>query len=256
MASIAYYVLRERTRPSEADAFAYVLDCEFVKNRQDLDGMLQGRGLVPIYAANPTPPGNVFQLIEQFIRANNGGKFLDMPGVYEITYFHTKTGDPPEPTCIAIVTDKTKDGTDPDLPVKEIVDRGRQWEALQRYGDEMLTYRVGLEGHPDHPELLYRQALVQKRFWPLLPKAIEGLTKSRDARPDRAAYAAVLAECYQAAMDRNIPIVGASADEVRQLIINLLETACRLDPNDPLIAERLRSARGASSGGNEGGFFS
>ncbi|NWG14676.1 MAG: hypothetical protein HXY20_14205 [Acidobacteria bacterium] len=229
--------------------------CLFSDPELGVDAILHDQGQSPMSLSSLMVDGDVHQMIDKLIRSEGGGRFLDSPALFEIKYFQAETGNPPEPTAVALVFDRKSQPAALAQSLSEKLGRAREWERLGRVGDAMLSYRVALDAHPDNPELLYGLALLQKRFWRLLPRAVTALKKCREARPECAEYALALAECYQGVLDHDIQIVGASAEDIREKIVDLLAAAARLKPDEPSISERLRKARAAAGSHGEEGFF-
>ncbi|MGC1617501.1 MAG: hypothetical protein WA765_03330 [Candidatus Acidiferrum sp.] len=254
MALLYSYVLRQKTRPSEQEATLLVTERLLATPELGIDALAPGE--FRIASSSLMMEGDVYKMIDGLIRSEGGGKFLDSPDLYEVRYIRANTGDPPEPTCIAFVLDRKAPPANLLQSVGEKIERARQWEGRCRLGDAMLSYRVALDAHPDHPDLLYGLAMIQKRYWQLLPPAVAAFKKCREARPERIEYAVALAEAYEAVIAHKIPIVGASVTDIQEEVVDLLAAASVLKPDDHSIKERLKSARAACKTRGEEGFFS
>lgn len=256
MGLVRSFILRQRTRPSMEEGACILAEHLILHFPELLIEALPGGGEAVTALASLMVDGDVRAMMDAFIRSEDGGKFLDSPNLYEVKYIDTMTGDPPESTCIALVLDRESNAAELTQSLGEKLARARKWERLGRFGDAMLSYRVSLDAHKDDPDMLYGLACVQKKYWPLLPSAVEALKKCREARPDRAEYALELAECYQGVLEHEtIRIVGASPADIREKIVDLLTIAARLRPDDPAILRRLRDARAGLASGGEEGFF-
>ena len=252
MKLIKTFVLRQRTRPSEQEAFSMLLECCSADPEVGLDAM-SGSGKTPVETASLVREGDVHSMLNELITRAGDRRFLDSAR-YLVKRYSAKSGPDHEPTVIALVLERDAPGAQVTQSIRELLDRGRQWESLGRTGDAMLCYRVALGAHPDDIDLEFALATLQMRVPPLLPQAAVALRKCREARPERADYAVALAEAYQGALDHKIPFKNTSVESVRAMIVDLLSVANRLAPNDTSIAARLNVARTAADDG--GGFFS
>lgn len=55
----------------------------------------------------------------------------------------------------------------------EVLERGQKWEELRRFGDALLAYKIGLEAHPNHRELLKALARLEARADCSLPASMQ-----------------------------------------------------------------------------------
>jgi len=119
---LATYVLRERTRPSGEEAKDYVRTClRSIFDEQAVDAFLYTKACRPaenggyLFRTNLMRPGDVFEMMDGFIRHTGNEQFLDFPARYEIKYSQVQTGKPAEPTCIALVFGPDPEQFDPHL---------------------------------------------------------------------------------------------------------------------------------------------
>jgi tetratricopeptide (TPR) repeat protein len=245
MKTIAYYILRESSRPSEEEAFGLAFGIKMVYAKSHkidiLDAFADNSRQVPIAMAFPyDPAGDVPEQMEKYIAAQGGGHFLNDPDRYEVFIVSSKEGDPPQPTCTAMIIDRGRKAHTITMSeeVQACLDRGRRWEALRRFGDAIHCYEVGRDVYGDHPDLLIRLGTLKLEFEALIPSALDCLKKARGDYPNRTDVLYPLACCYVKLADSNkIQVEDASPRRLKETALSLLEQAIALVPND----ERIRS---------------
>lgn len=252
---VAYYILSERSRLGEEDGFAVAFGVSMVCAKQHKEGILEAlggpAGEVPIFTSFPfDPAGDVVDQMNGYITAQGGGRYLEDKGRYEVFIVTSKDGNPPQPTCTAMIVDWGEQAREVDIPeeVQYCLDRGRRWEELGRMGDAMHCYAVGRDVFRDHPELLLRLGTVRLEFEMLLPGALECLRKAHAALPKRADAIYPLALCYlKLAESEKVQVSDASPRRLKELALSLLDEESRRTSGDQRIialAKRLRTELG------------
>lgn len=255
MTTVAYYILRERSRPSEEEGGGMVLGAELIYFQQHGKGILtdraEGGGQVPVRMSFPfDPAGDVVEQMRKYIASQGGGHYLAEPDRYEVFIMTSKEGDPPEGACTAMVIDRGEQSKERETPpdVQFCLDRGRRWEELGRAGDALHCYAVGRDVYGDHPELLLRLGALRLEFESLLPGAMECLRKARQASPKNPEVIYRVALCYSRLADaKEFQFSDANPARVKEMALSLLEEAAAANLSDPRMAElaqRLRSELG------------
>jgi hypothetical protein len=245
MKTVAYYILRENSRPSEEEGFglAFGIKALYAKAHDiDLiDAFADKSGQVPIAMSFPyDPAGDVSEQMKKYIAAQGGRHFLNDPDRYEVFIIGSKEGNPPQATCTAMIIDLGEQRRISVITeeVQACLDRGRRWEALRRLGDALHCYEVGRDVYGDHPELLIRLGTLKLEFETLLPGALDCLKKAHIACPNRTDVLYALACCYVKLADSSrIQVADASPRRLKDSAVSLLEQAIVQAPND----ERIRS---------------
>ncbi|MBM4164527.1 MAG: hypothetical protein FJ222_08845 [Lentisphaerae bacterium] len=251
MKTVAYYILRENSRPSEEEGFglAFGINMVYAKshNIDVLDAFADKSGQVPVAMSFPyDPAGDVPEQMKKYIAAQGGGHFLNDPDRYEIFIVGSKEGNPPQPTCTAMIIDRgeKQHANTISEEVQACIDRGRRWEALRRFGDAMHCYEVGRDVYGDHPELLIRLGILKLEFETLLPGALDCLKRAHSACPSRTEVLYPLACCYVKQADSiKTQVEDASPRRLKELALSLLEQAIVRVPGDErirLLTQRLR----------------
>ena len=119
---LAAYVLRQRTTPAKEELVNGLRKCiRSHYNPQAVDAFLAAKACVPVkdggllFSTSLAKPGDVRKKMDGYIRATGNEQFLDFPGRYEIDYYQTSSGQPPEPSCIALVFGPDPEEFDPHL---------------------------------------------------------------------------------------------------------------------------------------------
>jgi hypothetical protein len=240
MKTVAYYVLREHSRPSEEEGLrlAFGINLVYAKahNIDILDAFADKSGQVPVKMSFPyDPAGDVPKQMETYIAAQGGRRFLNDPARYELFIVSSKEGNPPQPTCTAMIIDRGEQRQTHAISqeVQSCLDRGRRWEALGRLGDAMHCYEIGRDVYGDHPELLIRLGILRLEFETLLTGSLDCLRKAHSACPNRPEVLYHLACCYAKLADsRQVHIDDASLRQLKELALSLLEQASVQAPGD------------------------
>jgi len=208
--------------------------------------------------SNPTEPDrNVGADLTAFIRSSGGQHYLDAPGDYQVERYLADTGDPPEPTAIALVFARDASEQPLDEDAQGWLDRGQQWEALGRWPDALQCYQMAVEQFPKNPELLFRLGRACMHLPGQLPRAYPHLREAHERAPERPAYARQLALCLMAvADDEAIEVRGTSREALRSQALLLLEAAVAADPGDSEAGEALASLQRVLGVDDEDVFFS
>lgn len=238
MTPVVFYVLRERTRPSEEEARSLFMSC--VRQCEGAD--LTSGGQYTSHIANVMRPSeNLGKDFEAFIRQFGGEKYQSKPREYKWQFFEAQTSDPPELTCLAIVFALQAAEASSGLPrpsVQEFLARGSRWEALELWGNALLCYLIGQSLYPDDLNLKLRAGRAQLRRPNLVGTAYRPLLEVAEARPCAAEAAVALAECYLLMADTSsVEIHGATRDELREWSLMHLERAAILAPDDSAVRE-------------------
>jgi len=252
MKIVAYYILSEHSRLSEEDGLAVSFGVHMVCAKQRSEGMLEAlggsSGQVPIFTSFPfDPAGDVVEQMRQYITTLGYSRYLEDEGRYEVFIVTSKEGNPPQPTCTAMIIDRGVQARSVEVPdeVQYCLDRGRRWEKLGRMGDAMHCYSVGRDVFGDHPELLLRLGILRLEFEMLLPGALECLRKAHDAFPKRADPIYPLALCYvKLAETEKFQVTDASPARLKELALSLLDEEFPRTSKDQRIvalAKRLKS---------------
>ena len=105
----ATYILRQRTSPSENEARDIAFNCLRERcGESALRAFLDTPALQPahrggyLFSSCLRNLGDVRELMPGFIRSSGNEQFLDFPADYDIAYSVIQSGQPPEPTCIAL----------------------------------------------------------------------------------------------------------------------------------------------------------
>jgi hypothetical protein len=260
MRTVAYYILREKTRLSETEANAMIFGV-MAFGMVGLHGVPKvdhDSGVVPIAISCPfDPEGDVEKQMKDYITSQGGGHYLQDPDRYQFFMIGTKEGNPPEPTFLAMIVDRQPQSSDEIPPgVRACLDRGRRWEELQRFGDAMHCYEVGLDVYGAHPELLFRLGSVKLPFELLLPSAYQSLQKAHEALPQRTDVAYQWALCHVKLADaKAVEVQGATPLELKEMALRILEPAAAAAPKDPNILALARDLRHQLSDGEADNFF-
>lgn len=251
MKTVAYYILRENSRPSEEEGLGLAFGAELVyaksRNIDFPEAFDDKSGQIPIAMSFPyDPAGDVPEQMKNYIATQGGRHFLNDPDRYEMFIVGSKEGDPPQPTCTAMIIDR---GEKPHTnaiseEVPACLDRGRRWEEIRRFGDAMHCYEVGRDVYGDHPDLLIRLGTLKLEFEALLPGALDCLKKAHSACPSRIDLLYPLACCYVRLADSSkIQVEDASPRRLKELALSLLEQAIVRAPGDErirLLTQRMR----------------
>ena len=161
MIPVAFYVLRERSRPTEEEARSFLMSC--VHQCEGVD--LAWGGQLATHIANVMRPSeDLSKDFEAFIRQSGGEKYQGKPREYKWQFFEAETGDPPELTCLALVfaLQGAKAKPMPPQPsVQEFLARGNRWEALGLWGNALLCFLIGQNLYPDDLDLKLRVGRAQ-----------------------------------------------------------------------------------------------
>jgi hypothetical protein len=251
---VAYYILSERSRLSEEDGLAVAFGVRMVCAKQREEGLLEAlggsSGQVPIFTSFPfDPAGDVVEQMHEYITVHGGGRYLEDKGRYEVFIVTSKDGNPPQPTCTAMIVDRGEQAREVVIPeeVQYCLDRGRRWEKLGRMGDAMHSYAVGRDVYGDHPELLLRLGIRRLEFETLLPGALECLRKAHAAFPKQASAIYPLALCYlKLAESEKIQVSDTSPRRLKELALSLLEESPRTSEDQRItaLAKRLKTELG------------
>jgi tetratricopeptide (TPR) repeat protein len=106
---LATYVLRQRTTPSENEARDIARNCLREQcGESALRACVDTPALQPahrggyLFSSCLRKPGDVRELMPGFIRSSGNDQLLDFPADYHIAYSVIQSGQPSEPTCIAL----------------------------------------------------------------------------------------------------------------------------------------------------------
>jgi hypothetical protein len=257
MIPVAFYVLRERIRPSEEEATSLFMSC--LRQCEGVD--LTSGGQTVIHISNVMRPSeDLGKDLEAIIRQSGGERYQGKPGEYKWQFFEAQTGDPPELTCLALVFALQGAKASPVLPqpsVQEFLTRGSRWEALGLGGNALLCYLIGQNLYPDDLDLKLCVGRAQLRQPNLVGSAYRPLLEVAESRPCAAQAAAVLAECYLLVADNpQMEIRGSTRDELREWALMHLERAAALAPEDSAIRESRDLLRGRLGANPSLDFFS
>lgn len=254
MKTVAYYVLRERSRPSEEEGCLMAMGLL-------IHSWSYGKGLstdraeaeeqVPLYVSFPfDPAGDAVSQMRKYITSVGGGHYLAEPGRYEVVIATSKEGNPPEEACTAMIIDRGEQANETKTPpeVQSILDRGRRWEELGRTGDALHCYAAGRDVYGDHPELLLRLGTLRLGFECLLPGAMECLMKAHQASPKNLDVTYHLALCYSRLADaKTIQLGDTTPARMKEMALSLLEEAVAASEGDARLgelAQRLKADLG------------
>jgi hypothetical protein len=257
MIPVAFYVLRERSRPSEEEARSFLMSC--VLQCEGVD--LTSGGNLAIHISNVMRPSeDLGKDFEVFIRQSGGEKYQGKPREYKWQFFEAETGDPPELTYLALVfaLQGAKAKPMPPQPsVQEFLARGNRWEALGLWGNALLCFLIGQSLYPDDLDLKLRVGRAQLRQPNLVGAAYRPLLEVAESYPCAAEAAAALAECYLLMADNpQVEIRGSTRDELREWALMHLERAAALAPEDSVIRESRDLLRGRLGANPSLDFFS
>lgn len=248
MIPIAFYVLRERTRPSEEEATSFLMSCLLQCGKAELVDVLTSGGQLATHIANLMRPSkDLSRDFKTFIQHSGGEKYEGKPREYKWQFFEAQTGDPPEPTCLALVfsLQSAKGSPIPPQPsVQDFLDRGSRWEALELWGNALLCYLIGQSLYKDDLDLKLRAGRAQLRKPDLLVAAYRPLLEVAESRPCTGEAAAALAEYYLlVAVSPRADVRGSTRDELREWALMHFERAAALARDDLAIRAKRDSLR-------------
>jgi hypothetical protein len=264
MILVAAYLLRQKTRPTSEEAAALMEQHLLLHHGRELSHSMApgvGQGQVRFSVSNVTNDRPIDEVFKNYILTSDGGfRYLGQPTKYEVVTYAFESGDPPEPTRLALVFARTAgemQGAEAPPPgLAPFLERGARWEALGHWGDAALCYAIGLHVAGLNPELNLRLGRALTRFPRELGAAYQVLERVAEALPARADVQAALGRCMAAIADHDeIPLQGPSREDVRRMAIARLEAAARLDPGDTELAADLATQRAVSGGGTEESFY-
>lgn len=243
MTPVAFYMLRERVRPSAEEASWYLMEylalCEGAEP--------SGGHLVSHISSLTRPTKDLSKDFRGFIMNSGGQKYQDKPREYKWRFFEAQTGNPPEPTCLALVFALQEANAIPAPPkssVQAFLDRGASWEALGRWGDALLCYLIGQELYPEDLDLKLRAGIAKLKRSQLAPWAYRALLDVAEERPCSSEAALALAECYVLCADNpRAEIRGSSRQELRDWALMHLERSAAMRPDDGSVRARRDTLR-------------
>lgn len=257
MIPVAFYVLRQRTRPSEEEATSFFMSCVL---RCEGVNLTSGGQLASHIANLMRPSEDLAKDFEVFILQSGGDKYQSKSREYKWQFFEAQTGDPPELTCLALVfaLQGAKASPVPPQPsVQEFLARGNRWEALGLWGNALLCYLIGQSLYPDDLDLKLRAGRAQLRQPNLVGAAYRPLLEVAESRPCAAEAAAALAECYVLLADNpRAEIRGSTREELREWALMHLERAAALALDDSAVRESRDLLRGRLGANPSLDFFS
>jgi tetratricopeptide (TPR) repeat protein len=266
MTPIEIFILRQKTRPSEEECQQFFLRC-LATNEERLLDLLKDM-------ANPSHPqcamqsanlnretDDIDKTLEVFIKAEGGERYLKDRSRFSLETFRFISGNPPEQTRVAIayVNDLQQRVNEHIPEVADFLSRGHRWEELERWGDALGCYYIGLILHADHPVLLARLGNIQVRYPRYLVTAVENLKKAIELCPTNWAALFCLGRAHRLVADSpEIQVKGRTKEELRQIALSFLQRAALLQPSNSEIRAELDSLckeLGIASDNKRSGFF-
>jgi hypothetical protein len=246
------FILREKTRLSELEAHRLLeLSISSIMGKSYseafLDLTLNGNIKIYISCLMLFVNDMSVALIELIKTSPNGEIYLNNPGAYEIKYLNYETGNPPEDTRVAIVfANNFEQSDDQILPIEvsEFVERGSHWEKLQRWGDALQCYRIGLDLFPDANNLRLCLSSIMLKFDFLLPNAYKILTELFNELPVDGKVAYQLGKCCQLIADSQFTeIKDISREKCLSIALCHLERAAVIMHTDNQVYQDLITLR-------------
>ena len=247
MIPIEVFVLRQKTRPSEEESFAYFFDCMMTeKDTPFLDWLSsKNQPRLPIRTANlNNETDDIEKTMKLFFKAEGCEHYLNNSEDYVLKEFHFLSGALKEETRLVVVfsTLNVYEKKQKVSEVDEFLKRGKRWEELKRYGDALECYFIGLLLYPQDPELLLAQSRIQIRLWSFFNHLEENLKKVLELKPASGEAPYLLGLYYRkVANSANSQIKGGSREDLKNIALGLLQRAAALEPDNIEFKSELKS---------------
>ncbi len=239
---VAFYVLSEKIRLSGTEANSLLFELEAALTGIDIAELLLHRSdqieKIAIYISVPNNKvDSLEETLDKFIRDSpNGAMYVARSAEYEIKYAQCKYGQEKENTVMAIIyrnsTEQNFQSTIP-IEVSEFIERGNRWEKLERSGDALCCYRIGLDMHPDDDSLKIALSKLMIKYDFFLPTAHKTLIELANKLPTDGAIARHLGECcLRIANTLSIEFKNITREDFLWNALNHLERAESLLPKD------------------------
>ena len=177
----------------------------------------------------------------------------------DVRYFHSPSAPEQTRLAIAYVNDLPQRVNEHIPEVADFLSRGQRWEDLERWGDALGCYYIGLILHPYHPDLLARLGNIQVRYPRYLLTAVENLKKAIELCPTNWSALFCLGRAHRlVANNPEIQVKGRPKEELRQMALSFLQRAAVLQPSNSEIRAELDSLckeLGIASDKKRSGFF-
>ena len=245
MTPIEVFILRQKTRPSNREGAEFVF--QFISSYEGrlIDFKSDAAISLRFNSANLVrETDDIDESLRAFIKSEERERYLIDQTHFCIEVFSFLSGSPPEHTRLAIVFVKDKeDRKNQHFPeVEAFLTRGNRWEELERWGDALGCYYIGLVLHPEQPDLLAKLGSIQLRYTRYLTEAIRNLNKAIELHPlDGNALFHLGCGYRLIANTPEIEVRGRPRDDLRRIALGLLERAAAIKSEDFRVLDELES---------------